>query len=108
MSEPGPQDDRALDAYVEGERVLGPPQGSYDADWVASSAREADPGLPRDVSVELARDAWKHLREAGPSDPSEIARRLFADHRAAGATAANVVAVAAVQFCAVYAVDPLA
>jgi hypothetical protein len=33
-------------SYGEGERVFGPPQGTYDADWVASSARQADPGLP--------------------------------------------------------------
>ena len=92
--------------YGEGERVFGPPQGSYDADWVASSARQSDPGLPAETAQLLAQDAWKHLREAGPSDPAEIARRLMADHRAAGATAANVVAVAAVQFCAAYDVDP--
>jgi hypothetical protein len=93
-------------SYVEGERVFGPPQGTYDADWVASAAREADPGLPRDVAVLLARQAWQHLRETGVTDPPEIARRLLADNRAAGATAANVVAVAAVRFCAAYDVDP--
>lgn len=105
-----PEHDRATGAssYAEGERVFGPPQGTYDADWVASAAREADPGLPRDVAVQLAREAWGHLREAGVSDPAEIARRLLADNRAAGATAANVVAVAAVRFCAAYDVDPQA
>lgn len=108
MSAPGPETDRTADGYVEGERVFGPPQGSYDADWVASSAMQADPGLPREVAGELAREAWTHLREAGVTDPAEIARRLFADHKAAGATAANVVAVAAVQFCAAYEVDPQA
>ena len=96
------------ESYDEGERVFGPPQGSYDADWVASSARQADPGLPLETASLLARDAWRHLREAGASDPAEIARRLMAEHRSAGATAANVVAVAAVQFCAAYEVDPQA
>jgi hypothetical protein len=90
----------------EGERGTGPSQGSYDPDRVASSAREADPGLPPETAVLLARDAWGHLQAAGATDPTEIARRLFADHKAAGATAANVVAVAAVQFCAVHDVDP--
>lgn len=103
---PAPADPDGTAPYAEGERVLGPPKGTYDADWVASSAREADPGLPREVAVRLAQDAWTHLREAGATDPAEIARRLLADHREAGATAANVVAVAAVQFCAVYEVDP--
>lgn len=75
---------------------------------VASSAREADPGLPQETALRLAREAWRHLREAGAADPNEIARRLLAGDRAAGATAANVVAVAAVQFCAVHDVDPQA
>lgn len=100
--------DGAGSSYGEGERVFGPPQGTYDADWVASSARQADPGLPHETAVLLARDAWLHLRQAGATDPTEIARRLLADHRQAGATAANVVAVAAVQFCAAYQVDPQA
>lgn len=94
--------------YGEGERVFGPPKGSYDADWVASSAREADPGLPPETAVRLARQAWDHMCEADAADPAEIARRLMAGNPQAGATAANVVAVAAVQFCAVYEVDPQA
>lgn len=79
---------------------------TYDADWVASSARQADPGLPQETAQRLAQRAWQHLREAGASDPAEIARRLLAEDGAVGATAANVVAVAAVQFCAGYDVDP--
>jgi hypothetical protein len=95
-------------ASLPSEHASGPSQGTYDADRVASSARQADPGLPQETAVRLARDAWRHLREAGVTDPAEIARRLLADHRADGATAANVVAVAAVQFCAVHDVDPTA
>lgn len=81
---------------------------TYDADWVASSAQQADPGLPQETAQRLAHRAWQHLREAGAADPAEIARRLLAEDRAAGATAANVIAVAAVQFCAAYEVDPQA
>lgn len=90
----------------EGERVFGPPKGSYDADWVATSARDADPGLPPETALLLARAAWAQLRDAEMTDPAELARRLFADNPDVGASAANVVAVAAVQFCAVYDVDP--
>ena len=90
--------------YVEGERVFGPPQGSYDADWVAASARTADPGLPEETAALLARQAWEHLRAIGELDAPEVARRLLADNRQSGATAANVVAVAAVEFCTSYAV----
>ena len=91
--------------YVEGERVFGPPQGTYDVDWVAASARTADPGLPEETACLLARQAWDHLRELGQLDAPEIARRLLVDNRAQGATAANVVAVAAVEFCTAYQVD---
>ncbi len=93
-------------SYEEGERVLGPPQGSYDADWVAVTARTADPGLPEETARELAVYAWEHLREVKELDAPEIARRLLGDHPAAGATAANVVAKAAVDFCQAYDVTP--
>lgn len=91
--------------YVEGERVFGPPQGTYDVDWVAASARTADPGLPEETACLLAGQAWEHLRGIGRLDAPELARRLLLDNRSQGATAANVVAVAAVEFCTAYRVD---
>ena len=94
------------EAYGEGERLIGPPQGTYDADWVANTARTADPGLPEEVARELAVHAWEHLRAVGELDAPEVARRLLAEHPASGATAANVVAKAAVDFCAAYEVQP--
>jgi hypothetical protein len=94
------------ESYAEGERVFGPPPGSYDADWVANSARTADPGLPEEMARELAVYAWEHLRSIRSLDAPEVARRLMADHQSAGATAANVVAKAAVDFCAAYEVQP--
>jgi hypothetical protein len=99
-----PDSDSGSAAYDEGERVLGPPQGTYDADWVAQAARRADPGLPEETARELAIYAWEHLREIRELDAPEVARRLLADHHVAGATAANVVAKAAVDFCEAYAV----
>ena len=93
-------------AYAEGERVFGPPQGSYDADWVAATARSKDPGLPEETARELAVYAWEHLRSIGELDAPEVARRLMADHQAAGATPAAVVARAAVDYCEAYGVQP--
>ena len=93
-------------SYGEGERVFGPPQGSYDADWVASAARAHDPGLPEVVARELAGRAWEHLRELGTLDAPEVARRLLVDFPGTGATPATVVARAAVDFCEAYAVRP--
>src|SRR3712207_2819972 len=63
-------------------------------------ARERDPGLPVETARELAVYAWDHLREMGTPDAPELARRLLADHSVAGATAANVVALSAVTYCA--------
>ena len=86
--------------------MFGPPKGTYDAEWVANSARTADPGLPEETARELAVYAWEHLRAIHELDAPEVARRLLADHKVAGATAANVVAKAAVDFCAAYEVHP--
>ena len=57
--------------YIEGERVFGPPQGTYDADWVAASARSKDPGLPEETAREMAVYAWDHLRAIGELDARE-------------------------------------
>ncbi len=93
-------------SYDEGERVFGPPQGSYDADWVAASARSADPGLSEAMARELAVYAWDQLRQMGTLDAPELARRLLAGAPTGGASPATVVARAAVDFCEAYAVAP--
>ena len=83
------------------------PEPSYNPDRVAAAARTADPGLPEDDAARLAREAWQHLREVGADDAPEIARRLMADSQT-GATAANVVAKAAVDHCRENGIDPTA
>ena len=95
-----------MSSYDEGERVFGPPQGSYDADWVAAAARSQDPGLPEETARELAEYAWEHLRAIHALDAPEVARRLLAEHPKAGASPAAVVAKAAVDFCEAYGVVP--
>lgn len=49
--------------WVSGERVFGPPVGTFDADWLVPVVREAVP----DASHERAREAvvrvWAVLRE---------------------------------------------
>ncbi len=89
----------------EGERVLRPPLGTYDADWVAASARQQDPGLPTETALLLAQESLGHLRVMRELDAPELARRLMADHDTTGATAANMVATAAVEFCRAYGVQ---
>ena len=95
-----------MSTYGEGERVFGPPQGSYDADWVAAAACSQDPGLPPELARELAESAWQHLQALHELDAPEVARRLLAGHPRAGASPAAVVARAAVDFCQTHAVVP--
>jgi hypothetical protein len=92
-------------AYGEGDRVFGPPQGTYDADWIATSARQQDPGLPAETALLLAQEAFAHLQAMHELNAPELARRLMADHDTTGATAANMVARSAVEFCRTYAVE---
>ena len=92
------------DSYGEGERVFGPPSGTYDADWVAGAARRADPGLPIETALLLAGQAWDALRSGTEPDAPAVARVLLAGNGHAGATACNVVATAAVDFVAAYGV----
>ena len=96
-----------MNTYGEGERVFGPPQGTYDAAWVAAAARQADPGLDPELALRLATEAWALLREIGEPDANELARRLLSNHAAQGATAASVVARAACDVVTAYDV-PLA
>ncbi len=92
--------------YGEGERVFGPPDGTYDADWVAATALQQDPGLPPETASLLAGRCWALLRAAGRLDAAELSRGLMADNPDVGATATNAVATAAVAFCEAYGVTP--
>lgn len=69
----------------------------YDAGRVAAAARMQDPGLPQESAELLARQAGTLLGVSGALDAPELARRLLADNRDLGASAVNVVAVAAVD-----------
>lgn len=84
------------------------PESSYDPERVSAAARTADPGLPEEDALRLAREAWQHLREVGCADAPEIARRLMAGPNQTGATPATVVAKAAVDHCQDLGIDPRA
>lgn len=92
--------------YAEGERVFGPPAGSFDADWVAAAARQQDPGLPPETAGLLAGQAWAELSRLGDLDAPALARALMAANPGVGATPCNVVATASVSFCELYDVHP--
>jgi hypothetical protein len=80
----------------------------YDTDAVAAAAMSKDPGLDRELALQLAGEAWDELQDIGALDAPEVARRLLARHPRAGATPAAQVASAAVEVCRASAVDPAA
>lgn len=79
--------------------------GGYDPDRVAAAARQQDPGLPPETASLLAGRAWDHLRRLGELDAPALARLMMSEEHV-GATPANVVATAAVEFCTTYGVQP--
>ena len=87
--------------------MFGPPQGTYDPEWVAAAARAAEPGLPAEEAHRLAVAAGEHLRSVGgPGDAPALARALLAEELGGGAaSAATVVARAAVEFVELYGVE---
>ena len=66
--------------------------------------RRAVSANPRLLSLATG-ESLAHLRAIGSLDAPELARRLMADHRQDGATAATCVARAAVDFCTAYGVE---
>lgn len=79
----------------------------FDADRVASAARQHDPGLPPDTAALLAGQAWAELCALGELDAPALARALLAANPDAGPTACNVVASAAVTFCTSHDLRPV-
>lgn len=49
-------------SYSSGERVFGPPNGTFDADWIAAALRSVRPELDHPTSVHLIEQAWELLR----------------------------------------------
>lgn len=72
----------------------------YDAEAVAQRAVAQDPGLPYETALALALGCLRHLDVVGELDAPELARRCLSDDPRSDASAAAVVAKAAVDFCA--------
>lgn len=49
-------------SYSSGERVFGPPRGTFDSDWAATALRSNMPGIDFPTSVRLMERAWELLR----------------------------------------------
>ncbi len=81
----------------------GPGSVPYDAVTVAADARQADPGLAEDEALQLAQEAGRVLVSLGSADVAAVARELLGS--TSQVTHANVIARAAVDFCAQHDVD---
>lgn len=85
-------------SYSSGERVFGPPRGTFDADWAATALRSNRPDLDHPTSVRLVESAWELLRtrELRGADLTEA---LIADGTEAGlAAVVSGVATETAQF----------
>ena len=83
-----------------GERLPTSSSSALDPVAIAAAARQRDPGLPPETAELLARQAGDLLQAGQGMDAPALARELLAANMDVGATAANMVATAAVSVAA--------
>lgn len=62
-----------MEPYSSGERVFGPPRGTFDADWAATALRSLRPELRHDRAVWLVTQGWDLLRLRNLRGPTLVA-----------------------------------
>jgi hypothetical protein len=77
-----------------------------DLDWIVSTARKQDPSLDHEIATELAAEALPLAQAAAGLDAPTIARELLSAHPSYGASSANAVAVATVDFLQQGSIEP--
>lgn len=93
--------------YSSGERVFGPPAGTFDAEWVAREVQ-------RRTGVDFARvhqaveAAWMAARASGSLDRGTLAAAARAGASGLTAPTADLVADQVIGYCQAYRVDPAA
>jgi hypothetical protein len=89
--------------YGSGERVFGPPRGTFDVEWVA---REIDRGTGAGYPAahDWVATAWDHARRTASVHEDGIRAALLAS--GAPTAAADLVARHVVAYCEAYDVDP--
>ncbi|WP_037159941.1 hypothetical protein [Rhodococcoides fascians] len=86
-------------SYSSGERVFGPPRGTFDADWAATALRSNVPGLDFATSVRVMEYAWelvqsRDLRGATLADALSDSTAVSVDSDLARAAAAVATEIA--------------
>ncbi len=89
--------------YGSGERVFGPPRGTFDVEWVA---REVDrlTGVGYVTAHDWVAAAWEHARRAASLDVTGICDAVVG--RGAGTATGELVSRHVVAYCEAYDVDP--
>jgi len=89
--------------YGSGERVFGPPRGTFDVEWVA---REVDrlTGAGYSPAHDWVATAWGHARHTAALGEDDIRAAVLAS--GADAATADLVARHVVAYCEAYEVDP--
>ena len=80
-------------SYTSGERVFGPPRGTFDADWAATALRSNRPELDFETSVHAVEQAWE-LLQTRDLRGAELAQALDMDPDLASAVAAVATEIA--------------
>lgn len=89
--------------YVSGERVFGPPVGTFDIEWVARQIeRETTASFAQAHTAVSA--AWTHARRSGSLDAEALAGTAHAS--GASAAVSSAVADHVIAYCSAYGVDP--
>lgn len=66
-----------MEPYSSGERVFGPPRGTFDPDWAATALRSLRPDLDHADAVRLITHGWELVRTGelrGPALVVELGR----------------------------------
>ena len=93
-------------AYDEFARIYGPPQGTFDADWVTRLVLQRRPHLGEQVAGRLVSHTWRHLWASPQLSCADLVGYLALDEPGLPDADLEAAVQAAVDFCDAYAVEP--
>jgi hypothetical protein len=92
--------------YDEFARLYGPPQGTFDADWVTRLLRQRRPALPEPLARQLVAHTWRHLWASPQLSRADLTGYLALDEPAVPDADLEAAVDAAIDFCDAYDVEP--
>ena len=92
--------------YDEAMRLYGPPQGTFDADWVTRMVRERRPALTWDAAARLVASAWQHLWASPQLSAEDLCGYVALDAPDDSDADIAVAVEAVLDFVDVYDVEP--